>query len=226
MNLGNSDWESFQTYSQEYNKSIWDLSVTFEESYVSLIKRIRRLAYPADSATAIDFLNAGSFDASPQRTSAVPIFVMRPLRGQLEGATHAVVDRLRKDGDKSVFWLDTSGWLDTDVDFDGSAENQDFFLDGFFSPPDPRIVSYRQILTLILEENAAKGWRLTQRGNQRVAILLHLHVCRFLAREAEKCAFLPPEIYQGKAADPETVRFEEYLEGERERKLKGLFWEE
>lgn len=79
---------------------------------------------------------------------------------------------------------------------------------------------------MILEENAAKGWRLTQRGNQRVAILLHSHVCQFLAHDAENCAFLPPEIYQGKAADPETVRFEEYIEDERERKLKGLFWEE
>lgn len=223
MNLGNSDWESFQTYSQEYNKSIWDLSVAFEDTYVSLIQRIRRLAYPAYSATAVDFLKA---DSSPQTAGGVPIFVMRPLRGQLEGATHAVVERLQKDGDKSVFWLDTSGWLDTDVNFEGSAENQDFFLDGCVSPPDPRIVSCRQILTLISEENAAKGWRLTQRGNQRVAILLHLHVCRFLARDAEKCAFLPPEIYQGKAADPETVRFEEFVEGERERKLKGLFWEE
>lgn len=62
--------------------------------------------------------------------AGVPIFVMRPFRGQLEQATHAVVDRLRKDGDKSVFWLDTSGWLNTEVDLDGRAEDQDFFLDG------------------------------------------------------------------------------------------------
>lgn len=138
MNLGNSDWESFQAYSQEYNKSIWDLSVLFEDTYVSLVQKIRRFAYPAYSATSAHFLNADSF---PHTAGGVPIFVMRPLRGQLEGATHAVVDRLRKDGDKSVFWLDTSGWLDTDVDFEGSAENQDFFLDGIVSPPDARIVS-------------------------------------------------------------------------------------
>ncbi|CAG8949449.1 hypothetical protein HYFRA_00008309 [Hymenoscyphus fraxineus] len=197
MNIGNSDWESFQTYSQEYNMSIWDLSVAFENSYISLIRKIRKFAYPPYSPTIL------TADAFPQTSDGVPIFVMRPLRGQLEGATHSVVERLRRDGDKSVFWLDTSGWLDTELELEGSVENQDFFLD---------------------EET--KGWRLTQRGNQRVAILLHLHVCRFLAQEAEKCAFLPPEIYQGKAADPEMVRFEEYIDGERERKLKGLFWEE
>ncbi|CAG8977212.1 hypothetical protein HYALB_00007906 [Hymenoscyphus albidus] len=194
MNIGNSDWESFQTYSQEYNMSIWDLSVAFENSYISLIRKIRKFAYPPYSPT---ILTADSF---PQTAVGVPIFVVRPLRGQLEGATHSVVERLRMDGDNSVFWLDTSGWLDTELELEGSAENQDFFLDGW--------------------------WRLTQRGNQRVAILLHLHVCRFLAQDAEKCAFLPPEIYQGKAADPEMVRFEEYIDGERERKLKGLFWEE
>lgn len=55
---------------------------------------------------------------------------MRPFRGQLEQATHAVVDRLRMEGDKSLFWLDTSGWLNTEVHFDGRREDQDFFLDG------------------------------------------------------------------------------------------------
>jgi len=55
---------------------------------------------------------------------------MRPFRGQFEQATHAVVERLRKEGDRSIFWLDTSGWLNTQVDFEGRAEEQDFFLDG------------------------------------------------------------------------------------------------
>lgn len=70
-----------------------------------------------------------------------------------------------------------------------------------------------------------KQWRLTERGNQRVAILLHLHVCRYLARDAERCAFLPPEVYRSKAFDPEMARFDEFMEGERERRLKKLFWE-
>jgi hypothetical protein len=69
-------------------------------------------------------------------------------------------------------------------------------------------------LTTVLEENFSKHWYLTERGNQRVAILLHKHVCRFLARDAEKCAFLPSEIYQGKSFNPEGlegIRFDEIL---------------
>lgn len=70
-------------------------------------------------------------DSNLSETGAeIPIFIMRPFRGQLEQATHTVVDRLRTEGDKNLFWLDTSGWLNTEIDFDGWPEDQDFFLDG------------------------------------------------------------------------------------------------
>jgi hypothetical protein len=90
--MGNSDWQSLTT--QVYEKSTWDLPGTFEDDYVSLIKTIRLVAYPKYSG--------GTFDLSPnsylilQAVSDVPIFVMRPLRGQLEGAAHSVVEKLRK----------------------------------------------------------------------------------------------------------------------------------
>ncbi|EPE26697.1 hypothetical protein GLAREA_02610 [Glarea lozoyensis ATCC 20868] len=199
LNLGNADWQSFST--QAYEKSIWELSETFEDAYVSLIRAIRSIAYPKYPTAVIDF--SPNSKLVSRAASDVPIFVMRPLRGQLEGATHAVVDRLRSDGDNAVFWLDTSGWLDTEVDFDGNVASQDFVLD---------------------ESSKSREWRLTERGHQRVAILLHLHVCRYLAKDPEKCAFLPPEIYQATAQDPKVERFDEYIENERERRLKTLFW--
>ena len=124
---------------------------------------------------------------------------MRPYRGQLEHATQTVVNELRADGDKAVFWLDTSGWLDT------SPESLDFFLDESILPG---------------------KWRLTVQGNQRVAIFLHMHVCRYLAADDEKCAFLPPGVYQGKAFVPEEANFNRFVENEKERKLKKLFWDE
>jgi len=127
---------------------------------------------------------------------------MRPFLGQLEHATQSAVNRLRDDGDKSVFWLDTSGWLDPE---DTTSDDQDFLLDDSVLPP---------------------VWRLTERGNQRVAIFLHMHVCRYLAGAEEKCAFLPPQVYQGKVFNPETANFDRYLEDEKERKLKKLFWED
>jgi hypothetical protein len=106
---------------------MWELSVLFEETYVAMIKAVRTLAYPKYSSN----MDSSRYSYTPKSAGAgIPIFVMRPLRGQLEQPTHAVVDRLRKEGDKSVFWLDTSGWLNTEVDFEGRAEDQDFFLDG------------------------------------------------------------------------------------------------
>ena len=126
---------------------------------------------------------------------------MRPLRGQLEQATQNAVAKLRADGDKAVFWLDTSGWLDTSVD---DLEGPDFFFDDTGHRP---------------------KWRLTVQGNQRVAIFLHMHVCRYLAGAEDKCAFLPHEVYQGKVFDPGQREFDKYVEDEKERKLKKIFWE-
>jgi hypothetical protein len=128
MNIGNSDWDSFQAHTKEYNKTLSEFSVNFEQTYIAMIKAIRTLAYPRYSTTTID---SSRYAYSPQNSGAgIPIFIMRPFRGQLEQATHAVVDRLRMEGDKSLFWLDTSGWLNTEVHFDGRREDQDFFLDG------------------------------------------------------------------------------------------------
>jgi hypothetical protein len=132
MNIGNSDWDSFQMYNEEYNKTKWELGVIFEDTYISFIKAIRTLAYPKYTVGTRDF---SRYTYSPQVAVAdIPIFIMRPFRGLLEQATHSVVDRLRLDGDKSVFWLDTSGWLNTDIDFDGRTVDQDFFLDGIPQP--------------------------------------------------------------------------------------------
>ncbi|CAD6445578.1 29b0c310-d0e2-4d74-ac42-5ea02d76bf40 [Sclerotinia trifoliorum] len=200
LNIGNADWESFRIYNEQYNLTTWELSVLFEETYVSLIRAIRTLAYPKYSSTMAE---TAQYDYPQHRAVDIPIFVMRPFRGQLEQSTHSVVDRLQFEGDKSVFWLDTSGWLNTDLDFEGRPEDQDFFLD---------------------EESPRKEWRLTERGNQRVAILLHMHVCRYLAQEAEKCAFLAPEAYQGGNVDPVAMHFDEYMRDEKERRLKKLFW--
>ncbi|KAM0123936.1 hypothetical protein ACHAP3_010740 [Botrytis cinerea] len=200
LNIGNADWESFRIYNEEYNMTTWELSVLFEKTYVSLIKAIRTLAYPKYSGTMAE---VSQYDYPQHRAVDIPIFVMRPFRGQLEQATHSVVDRLQFEGDKSVFWLDTSGWLNTNINFEGRSEDQDFFLD---------------------EGSPRKEWRLTERGNQRVAILLHMHVCGYLAQEADKCAFLAPEAYQGGNLDPVAIHFDEYMRDEKERRLKKLFW--
>lgn len=99
-----------------------------------------------------------------------------------------------------MFWIDTSGWL---TESDDEFESEDFRIDETVSP---------------------SAWRLTEQGNQRVAIFLHMHVCRYLANVEDQCAFLPPSIYQGKVYNPEDANFDRYLENDKEKKLKELFW--
>jgi len=53
--------------------------------------------------------------------ATLPIFVMRPLDGQLQHSMQTVVQTLRADGDKAVFWIDTSGWLDSPEDIEGGG---------------------------------------------------------------------------------------------------------
>lgn len=173
-------------HSDLYNKTIWEFSIAFEDTFISLIKAIRTLAYP------VRISRHGDAATNP----GPAIFVMRPFRGQFEQATRSVVDRLRSEGDGRVFWLDTSGWL----------EEEDFFLDSKLP-----VTANHQYLTgsASTEDVPSKLWRLTERGNQRVAILLHFHVCRYLARDAERCVFLPPEVYEGRVIDSGSVAVED-----------------
>ncbi|KAI4218858.1 MAG: hypothetical protein LQ349_008543 [Xanthoria aureola] len=205
LNLGNSDKTSFDEHSSEYNKTAWDLAERFEDTYVSLIKAIRTLAYPKHPSTIQSERSGYSIYVPNSIPAAVPIFVMRPLRGELEHATQNIVNRIRAAGDKYVYWLDTSGWLDPNSSLDSESSNQDFYLDDSVTPP---------------------RWRLTERGNQRTSIFLHMHVCRYLARDGEKCPFLPSEVYEGKVFDPAERDFERYVEGEKEKRLRALFWGE
>ncbi|KAL8855487.1 MAG: hypothetical protein Q9178_007869 [Gyalolechia marmorata] len=203
LNLGSSDKSSFDEHAPEYNKTAWDLAERFEDSYVSLVKAIRTLAYPKHPSTIQSERSGYSIYVPNSVPASIPIFVMRPLRGELEHATQNIVNRLRAAGDKYVYWLDTSGWLDPNSIVDAESPNQDFYLDSSAMP---------------------SKWRLSERGNQRTAIFLHMHVCRYLAREGEKCPFLPSEVYEGKVFDPAERDFERYVEGEKEKRLRALFW--
>ena len=201
--MGGSDLASFNKHAQDYGKTLWEFSERFEKSYFSLIKAIRQLAYPKHPEVVHSERHGFPGFSSSTTPASIPIFVMRPLRGELEHVTQNIVSRLRNDGDKAGFWLDTSGWLDPDS-VSTEDETGDFVLDD--------------------KGSALPRWRLTAQGNQRVAIFLHMHVCRYLAATGEKCAFLPQEVYTGKVYNPAEVQFDQFVEDEKERKLKQLFW--
>lgn len=117
-----------------YSLILGELRMAFEDTYVSLIRAIGTLAYPKYSTPAVNSAHG--------TVAGFPIFIMRPFREQLEQGAHSVVDRLRLEGDSASFWLDTSGWLNIDVDFNGPADDQDFFLDD--------IVLYLQFFNSVL----------------------------------------------------------------------------
>ena len=189
-------------FGDKYNKTGGELFKGFEEAYVGLIKAIRTMAYPNHPATIeLQRLGVEAY-AENSAPATIPIFIMRPFGGELEHATQSAVNRLRAEGDKGVFWLDTSGWLD----FEGlETRDADVFQDRSVDPP---------------------RWYLTERGNQKAAIYLHMHVCRYLSADDDMCAFLPPEVYQGQVFDPSIATFERYIENEKERQMKEIFWQE
>ncbi|KAG8528740.1 uncharacterized protein KY384_006427 [Bacidia gigantensis] len=200
INLGESDHFSFKRYQAEYNQTMWQLSESFENTYISLVQGIRRLGYERHPAIVLSE-RLGFPGVIPHNVPAsVPIFIMRPLTGRLEHATQNIVNRLRAHGDRSVFWVDTSGWLDSDVTHEVAG---DLYLDESLDPA---------------------RMRLTELGNQRVAMFLHAHVCQHLASVGDECAFLPQEVYQGTAYDQEEANFNRYLEAEKEQRLRELFW--
>jgi len=194
-------------YGAYYDRSFMDLYGDFENNLIGLIKAIRAIAYPTHPAT-IEMLRLGveSF-AEDNAPATIPIFVMRPFRGELEHASQNVVRRLREEGDRSVFWIDTSGWLD----FEG------------FETTQPDIVEEEPEEEPGVPVEPVK-YHLTEQGNQKVAIYLQMHVCRYLATTDENCPFLPPEVYQGSVFDPSVATFERYIENEKERQMREIFW--
>ncbi|KAF1989101.1 hypothetical protein K402DRAFT_461512 [Aulographum hederae CBS 113979] len=244
LNLGASDARSFSTHNGIYNTSLDVFSSTFADTYLSLIRAIRTLAYPAvPSVSTIE-------DEIDEEKHPVQIFVMRPLRGEMEHATVEVVRRAREEGDGNVWWIDTSGWVKSPPGNGNKDEDtEDFFLlKGGYEDADvkPRPTSHRFDKSLVDADasdvdsasessaesdfsafSASKGtYRLTPRGNQKVAIFLHQHLCPYLATDTAKCGYLKKDSYDGKVFQPEMDGLERWIDKEKERTLKEVFWDE
>lgn len=133
LDLGTADYKSFLQSSIMYANSHIELhdthpnleSITnsFITSYVALIQQIRRVAYPLHPSARDEYALDGHGYTYNSAPSTLPIFVMRPLDGSLEQATLSVVEEMQKDGDKNVFWIDTSGWL-SEADYIPGNNNQ------------------------------------------------------------------------------------------------------
>jgi hypothetical protein len=175
---------------------VQDFPRHFEDSYVRFVQAIRRAAYPLHPAALQDYSSNSDGFVYNSAPATIPIFVVSPFTGELCHATQKVVEKLQAEGDKAVFWLDTSGWFSAG-DFDVATH----------------------------ERRSGKAkLQLNSQGNRKAAIFLHAHLCHYLAQDKSQCPFLKHEAYTGRVFVPQEAEFEKMMEESKVRKLKALFW--
>lgn len=165
----------------------------FEQEYMDLVQDIRKAAYPIHSAALGDYQADGDgfvYNSAPAMT---PILIVAPFTGALHHSTQKVVQRLQEGGDRSVFWIDSSGW----------------FSSSDFHPSDSDGDLSRQVL------NA--------RGTRKAALYMHAHLCHYLHPDQSRCQFFPHDIYTGQVYIPEAAELEKLTEELKLQKLKALF---
>jgi hypothetical protein len=133
LDLGTIDHKSFLQPSRHDGESPVELRVvhqslesftnTFINTYMAFIQQIRRAAYPLHPSAFHRYALDGDGYTYNSAPSTLPIFIMRPLDGSLAQATLSVVEQMQKEGDKSVFWIDTSGWL-SETDYTSNTTNR------------------------------------------------------------------------------------------------------
>lgn len=229
LNLGTTDNASFTTHAAAYNTTAWALTTAFEDTYVSLIKALRALAYPVHPAALQPSSQAylDDVDAPP----IIPIFVMRPFMGAMDHATVGVVRRVREDGDVGTFWLDTSGWLEDPWTYPPRSPEARGAASSAPRAPDTNTDTPNDFWwdADTAEEGGGGGkgggrWRLTPRGNQKAAMYLHGHLCGYLAEEGTRCPFMRREVYGGRAFDPLEEMLDRVVQRGREKWLRERFW--
>jgi hypothetical protein len=175
-----------------------DLRRQFEDTYVKFIQAIRRTAYPLHPAAFHDYSSNADGFVYNSAPATIPIFVVSPFTGEMRHSSQKVVEKLQLEGDKAVFWLDTSSWFSS-ADFDADAGDR---------VPDE------------------KGFHLSSQGSRKAAVFLHGHLCHYLADDPNQCPFLKHEAYTGKVYDPKDAELEKWMEESKIKKLKSLFWPE
>ena len=183
--------------------SMKSLTRHFEEAYVVFIQTIRQSAYPVHPAALQDYTSSSDGYIYNSAPATIPVFVVRPFAGEMEHATYKVVEMLQNEGDRSVFWVDTTGWLQIPRD-DGDGFTEDFYLDS--------------------ADGKEGHWQLTPKGNEKVAVYLHAQLCHYLVDDPPRCPFLKHEAYVGEVFVPEKLRLDQALQNAKLNKLKKLFW--
>ena len=157
-----------------------------------------RRAYPVKSVDYQD-MSSGSdeviYNSAPP---TIPILILRPFAGELEHSTRRVVQKLQKEGDRYIHWIDTTGWVQIPVVNDESRQE-------------------------VWRKDRSERWRLTPQGMAKLAVNLKAHIMPYLVEERTK-SFLPHQMYAGQVHVPETAQLDRILEDGKLRVLTETFW--
>ncbi|KEF61745.1 uncharacterized protein A1O9_03315, partial [Exophiala aquamarina CBS 119918] len=129
LQLGLVDFTQFFADKKNHgDHALNQFKAEFKSATIRFIHNIRATAYPYDPTTkqsrlGVDGDGSYSYNSAP---STLPIFLIAPFTASLRFVTkkrklHTVISdvlsqaasTLQSEGDKSTFWIDTSGWLDS-----------------------------------------------------------------------------------------------------------------
>lgn len=221
LQLGLVDFTQFFTDKKNHgDHAINQFKAEFKTAVIRFIHNIRATAYPYDptmkqSGLGVQGDGSYSYNSAP---STLPIFLLAPFTASRRFVTkkqklHTVISdvlsqvasTLQSEGDKSTFWIDTSGWLDSRVDF---ATRTNF-------------TSGRTRLDIAM---------LTPFANYKVASLLADHLCPYLKMPSAKlsgpsndCEFDRYDNYLGDVYIPQDVDFNRAMLERKIAIIKGRF---
>lgn len=218
LQLGLVDFMAFFADEENHNKHAVDkFTNEFVNACVRFVRTIRKTAYPSGSTSGPWMSSAASqedgtyiYNSAP---STLPIFLMAPFSASchfiskrmtfdrlISDALSQVASTLQADGDKSTFWIDTTGWLNPN-DFLTKDTNSSTSQPPQSSP-------------------------LTRVGNDKVARLLAAHICPYVndrkepeAGATENCPFDRYDHYLGNVYLPQDVEFDRAM---LERKIATI----
>lgn len=181
---------------------------SFASAYVKLIHTIRTHAYPHSTST----LHTEDITS----TTALPIFLLTPLTPSkhlhrlLSHTIANIVNTVQAEGDRSTFWIDTSAWL--------------AFSD-FVSPTRAINTAHQSIASPTSAMSTLLTPQLIQHAHAKVAELLSLHLCPYLASnhtDETGCPFNKHDNYLGHLIVPEEEGVDMVLAERKEQ----LIWEQ
>ncbi|KAL9105804.1 MAG: hypothetical protein Q9227_009060 [Pyrenula ochraceoflavens] len=185
-----------------------DFINAFEKAYMDLIHSIRRSAYPVHPQAIYGRYGALEYGYIYNSAPAtIPIMILRPfLSNMLSTPSLSVVQKLQSEGDRSIFWVDTSGWLDEPSE--SAMRAQSSTGDFIFIPND-----------------GEPQYQLTEVANRKVTAFLQMHLCHYLASNADDCAFLRHEAgYNGRVFRPKDRVIDMVIEQSKREKVRKMFW--